>query len=231
MISAIIVAAGAGERVNSVIPKQYLPLMGKPVLSYTLDAFENCSAISEIVVVISPFHREIFLQSVMSKFSYRRLAEFVFGGPTRQESVYQGLKAVKERGKSQFVLIHDGVRPLVSQALLKRCIEAVKEHQAVCSAIPCVDTLKFTRDGKTIEQTLDRTKVWRAQTPQAFEISLIWEAFQKAKEEGFEGTDDASLVERLGKPVYFVMGSEENLKITTPKDFLRAEEWLRWKGR
>ncbi|MDK2896898.1 MAG: 2-C-methyl-D-erythritol 4-phosphate cytidylyltransferase [Candidatus Atribacteria bacterium] len=231
MISAIIVAAGVGERVNSVVPKQYLPLMGKPVLAHTLDAFENCPAISEIVVVISPFHREIFLQEVMGRFSYKRVREFVFGGSTRQESVYQGLKVIKERGESQFVLIHDGVRPLISQNLLKRCIEGVREHQAVCSAVPCVDTLKFTRDGKTIEQTLDRTKIWRAQTPQAFEISLIWEAFQRAEEDGFAGTDDASLVERLGKPVYFVTGSEENLKITTPEDFLRAEEWLRWKDR
>lgn len=215
---------------NTPLPKQYLPLLGKPVLVHTLEAFEQCEAISEFVVVIHPLHEEIFRREVLKKYGFQKLRHYVFGGATRQDSVYEGLKLYRDR-LEDFVLIHDGVRPLVSKGILKRCVEEVAQFGAVCVAIPSVDTLKLSSDGKTIEGTLDRKRVWRAQTPQAFRIGLILEAFERAREEGFYGTDDASLVERLGFPVRIVPGSEENLKITTPQDFLIAEEMLRWRVR
>lgn len=227
---ALVVAAGVGERMNTFLPKQYLPLLGKPVLAHTLDAFERFPDIEGIVVAIHPSHVEIFEREILRKYEYRKFRRYVFGGATRQTSVYEGLKTLRDRPQD-FVLIHDGVRPLVSEEILKRCTEAVARYEAVCCAIPSVDTLKLSLDGKTIEETLDRRKVWRAQTPQAFRIELIFRALEQALEDGFQGTDDASLVEHLGVQVHLVLGSEENLKITTPQDFLLAEEMLRWRIR
>ncbi|HQE24874.1 MAG TPA: 2-C-methyl-D-erythritol 4-phosphate cytidylyltransferase [Candidatus Atribacteria bacterium] len=228
MFFAIIVAAGRGERVNSVTPKQYLPLLGKPILAHTLDIFEKSPWIGEIIVVINPLHEEIFKKEVWERYGYRKVKKYISGGETRQESVYGGVREVKNRG-DDFVLIHDGVRPLVDEKILERCVEGVIKFEAVCCAMPCVDTIKCSLNGEVIDETLDRQKIWRAQTPQAFRISLIWEALERAKEEGFQGTDDSSLVERMGKPVRLVLGSEDNLKITTPQDLILAEELLRWR--
>jgi len=222
------VAAGRGERVNSVTPKQYLPLLGKPILAHTLDIFEKSPWIGEIIVVINPLHEEIFKKEVWERYGYRKVKKYISGGETRQESVYGGVREVKNRG-DDFVLIHDGVRPLVDEKILERCVEGVIKFEAVCCAMPCVDTIKCSLNGEVIDETLDRQKIWRAQTPQAFRISLIWEALERAKEEGFQGTDDSSLVERMGKPVRLVLGSEDNLKITTPQDLILAEELLRWR--
>jgi len=224
---AVIVAAGRGKRMNIDIPKQYLPLLDKPVLVHTIEAFERSSLIREIVVVIHPDHERIFVKNVLERFCFRKLRGYVFGGSTRQESVYRGLETLKDR-KDDFVFIHDGVRPFVGESIIKRCADKVQETEAVCCAIPCVDTMKFSKDGTTIERTLDRSKIWRAQTPQVFRISLILEAMEKAFQDGFWGTDDSALVERLGKKVALVLGSENNIKITTPFDFIRAEEILRW---
>ena len=228
MFFAIIVAAGRGERVNSVTPKQYLPLLGKPILAHTLDIFEKSPWIGEIIVVINPLHEEIFKKEVWERYGYRKVKKYISGGETRQESVYWGVREVKNRG-DDFVLIHDGVRPLVDEKILERCVEGVIKFEAVCCAMPCVDTIKCSLNGEVIDETLDRQKIWRAQTPQAFRISLIWEALERAKEEGFQGTDDSALVERMGKPVRLVLGSEDNLKITTPQDLILAEELLRWR--
>jgi len=215
---------------NSTIPKQYLPLLGKPVLAYTLDVFEACSEIEEIIVVIHPHHEDLFLRQVFKRYHYEKVRKYVFGGKRRQDSVYRGLLELRGR-EEDFVLVHDGVRPLLDQRTLKRCIEELKEHEAVCCAIPCVDTLKMTENGKSIQGTLDRHKVWRAQTPQGFRVKLLWEALERAFQDDFCGTDDSVLVERLGQPVYLVLGSEDNLKITTPQDVIFAEERLRWRGR
>lgn len=215
---------------NAPLPKQYLPLLGKPVLAHTLEVFEQCEAITEFVVVIHPLHEEIFRREILRKYDFRKLRRYVFGGTTRQDSVYEGVKLYKDR-LEDFVLIHDGVRPLVSKSILQRCVEEVARSEAVCVAIPLVDTPKLSSDGRTIEGTLDRKRIWRAQTPQAFRVGLILKALERARQEGFYGTDDAALVERLGLPVHIVLGSEENLKITTPWDFLLAEEMLRWRVR
>jgi len=224
----VVVAAGVGERMNRATPKQYLPVLGKPVLAHTLEIFENCAEIEEVVPVINVLHEDLFVRQIWRKYSYRKVRRYVFGGARRQDSVYQGLLALKEY-RNDFVLVHDGVRPLLDGATLRRCLQGLREHEAVCCAVPCVDTLKLIEDGKVIRETLDRKKIWRAQTPQGFRIGLLWEALQCAEKDGFWGTDDASLVERLGKAVYLVVGSEDNLKITTPQDLLFAEERLRWR--
>lgn len=230
MFFAVIVAAGKGERMNVAVPKQYLPLFDKPIIAHTIEAFERSPLIQEIVVVIHPDHEDIFVKRVLKQFCFKKFRKYVFGGDTRQESVYRGLEVLRER-KKDFVFIHDGVRPFVTESIIERCAERVQETEAVCCAIPCVDTVKFSEDGNTIEKTLDRKKIWRAQTPQVFRVSLILEAMEKAFQDGFYGTDDSSLVERLGKKVALVLGAENNIKITTPFDFIRAEEILRWEKR
>jgi 2-C-methyl-D-erythritol 4-phosphate cytidylyltransferase len=227
---AVVVAAGIGERMNATLPKQYLPLLGKPVLAHTLEAFERFEPVTEVTVVIHPLHEKIFEQEVLERYRFRKVRRYVFGGATRQDSVYEGVKVYRDHPED-FVLIHDGVRPLVGEEVLWRCVEGLRKHEAVCVAIPSVDTLKLSLDGQTVQKTLDRRTVWRAQTPQAFRVGLILQAFEQARREGFQGTDDASLVERLGIPVHLVLGSEENLKITTPQDFLLAEEMLRFRVR
>lgn len=224
----IVVAAGTGERMNLTIPKQYVKILGKPVLAHTLEVFESCPEIEEVIPVIHVLHEELFVQQVWRKYPYKKVRRYVFGGMRRQDSVYRGISELREFPED-FVLVHDGVRPLLDPLTLRRCVESLKKYEAICCAVPCVDTLKLTEDGVMIRETLDRKKIWRAQTPQGFRIGLLWEALQQAEKDGFWGTDDASLVERLGQSVHLVVGSEENLKITTPQDLVFAEEWLRWR--
>lgn len=226
---AVIVAAGTGERLDSVVPKQYLPILGKPVLVRTLNVFDRFPLIREMIVVINSSHEKLFIESVLKKYRFHRMIRFVHGGSSRQESVERGLDSLGV-SEDDFVFIHDGVRLFVDQDILFRCAEAVRVHEAVCCALPCVDTVKVTEDGKTVHHSIDRSAVWRAQTPQVFRVSLIRKAFERAREEGFFATDDSSLVERLGKPVFLVSGSEDNFKITTAGDFLRAEELIRWRN-
>ncbi|MCX6091164.1 MAG: 2-C-methyl-D-erythritol 4-phosphate cytidylyltransferase [Candidatus Atribacteria bacterium] len=228
MFYALIVAAGMGERMNSVVPKQYLPVSGKPVLAHTIDVFEKSPLIDEIVMVINAHHESVFREQIQGRYRYTKVKQVIFGGQTRQDSVYEGLRLLRDRPED-YVLIHDGVRPLIDEQVLRRCVKKLVEQGAVCCAVPSSDTLKVMDDGMTIHSTLDRSQVWRAQTPQSFRISVIWEAYQRARAEGFQGTDDSCLVERMGLPVFIVLGSEDNFKITTPQDFLRAEERLRWK--
>ncbi len=227
MYHAVIVAAGTGDRMDSLVPKQYLPVLGKPVLAHTIGVFQRATFIQRIVVVINPHHLNIFRETIVSGSDAGTKILWVYGGDTRQESVLAGVAAL-EKYSEEYVLIHDGVRMLVNQDILKRCAAAAREHEAACCAIPCVDTLKITTNGKKIDHSVDRNRVWRAQTPQAFRVSLILGALRRAEEEGFQGTDDASLVERIGHPVVLVPGSEDNFKITTPRDFIRAEERVRW---
>ncbi|MGQ9474127.1 MAG: 2-C-methyl-D-erythritol 4-phosphate cytidylyltransferase [Candidatus Caldatribacteriaceae bacterium] len=224
----IVVAAGVGERMNLTVPKQYVKILGKPILAHTLEIFETCPEIEEVIPVINVLHEELFVQQVWKKYSYKKVKRYVFGGRHRQESVYKGLLGLQGFSED-FVLIHDGVRPLLDLLTLQRCVEGLRKYEAICCAVPCMDTLKLTEDGVVIRETLDRKKIWRAQTPQGFRIGLLWEALKQAEKDDFWGTDDASLVERLGHSVHLVVGSEENLKITTPQDLVFAEEWLRWR--
>lgn len=217
MFIALIVAAGTGERMNSVIPKQFLPVLGKPLLAYTIDVFEKSPLIDEIIIVINKNHEKQFQEQILTHIHTHKDLRYVFGGDTRQDSVYAGLELIYNRPHDH-VLIHDGVRPLVSEEILKRSVEGVIKYGAVCCAIPSVDTLKLCKSNGSIESTLDRSIVWRAQTPQSFKISIIWEAIQKAKAENFHATDDSAMVERLGIPVYLVLGSEDNYKITRSEE-------------
>ncbi len=219
-IGVIIPAAGRGTRMNHYFPKQFLPLKGHPIIYYTLSVFQAHEAVAEIIVAVEEDLQAYMEENVVKRGSFDKVKEIVAGGKSRQESVYHAL--VKGKGWD-WVIVHDAVRPFLSQSLLGKTIETVQEHEAVAVGIPLHDTLKEVAGQTTIVKTLPRDHLWMIQTPQAFSFSLIKEAHEKARREEFEGTDDASLVERMGKEVYLVRGSPLNIKITMPEDLLLAQ--------
>jgi 2-C-methyl-D-erythritol 4-phosphate cytidylyltransferase len=213
-VTAIIVGAGEGKRFG--LAKQFAPLKGKSVLDWCLERFEKHAGIDDIVLVIREEHPG---QEYTRK--YKKITSVARGGRRRQDSVYAGLDCVDER-KTRIVLVHDGVRPMVGEDLIWRVIEAAGEKEAVVPVIPLDDTIKRV-EGERIIQTQDRTHLFRSQTPQGFLCSLLREAFVNARKEGFYGTDEASLVERMGKGVFVIQGDPKNIKITTQDDLRVAE--------
>jgi 2-C-methyl-D-erythritol 4-phosphate cytidylyltransferase len=228
MPEAIIAAAGKGLRMNSLTPKQYLDLGGVPVLSRTLLAFDACIFISRIILVVPAGDIEFCKKKIIGPASIRQNITLVEGGPDRQDSVYNGLLAVEDR--KNVVVIHDGVRPFVNHSVIEECIREAVLHGACILGLPASDTLKTGDASGFIEKTLERNSVWLVQTPQAFDYSLIKRAHEKARKEGFTGTDDALLVERLGEKVKIVRGSSNNIKITTKEDHEIAEAILKIYG-
>jgi 2-C-methyl-D-erythritol 4-phosphate cytidylyltransferase len=198
---AIIPAGGSGKRMQGHLSKQYLSIGGKPILVHTLSVFQRSPDIDEIVLVV--------------------LEEDIQMVRQRQDSVRNGLAVIGD--DVEIVLIHDAVRPFVSGDLIHRAVREAEKHGAVTVGMPVKDTIKrVDRNGGVLE-TLDRQVLWMTQTPQAFKRSIIQEAYRKADEDQFYGTDDASLVERMGVRVKMIAASYENIKITTPEDLLMAE--------
>jgi 2-C-methyl-D-erythritol 4-phosphate cytidylyltransferase/2-C-methyl-D-erythritol 2,4-cyclodiphosphate synthase len=218
--AAVVVAAGRGARFGG--DKLSRPLRGRPVLHWTLTAFEACPAIDTITLVVSEENREA-AAALVADAGFPRVAAVVVGGAERQESVFRGLRAAPP---AALVAVHDGARPLISPTLIARCVEAAAEHGAAAPALPVVDTLKRTDPEGRMRETVDRRPLRAIQTPQVFQWPLLWEAHETAARDGFAGTDDASLVERLGHPVFAVPGDPRNLKITTPEDLALAEALL-----
>jgi len=202
------------------VDKVFALLGGKPALSWVLDAFEKCKAVDQIVVVVSKANVERCRQLIAEKKRSKQF-EVCAGGKRRQDSVAAGLKQLKD---CDWVVIHDGARPLVTKDLIERGLKAARETGAAVAAVPVTDTIKIAGDDKIVHQTPPRQKLWAVQTPQVFRTGLISEAYRKA--EG-EVTDDASLVERLGYKVKLYMGSYDNIKITTNNDLLIAEILLK----
>lgn len=222
--TVIIPAAGLGRRMNASISKQYLQLNGKPILAYTLDAFENCPLIDEIILVINPDELELCEEQVIGSYPYTKV-KLVAGGNTRQESVYAGLKAANPQ--TRIVLIHDGARPLIREPVIRRSIEETIKHRATVVGVPAKNTIKVINKDGFVEHTPDRNYLVEIQTPQTFAYDLIKEAHQKACDSGVVGTDDAFLVEWLKIPVKIVVGDYTNIKITTPEDLTIAESIIR----
>jgi len=218
-VSAIILAAGKGKRMDSQIPKQYLNIAGKTILDTTLYKFEKSNEVDEIILVVNKDEID-YVKSGISPF-YGKISHVVKGGKTRTESVYQGLKNV---GKDcDIVLIHDGVRPFVSYNLISSCIENASIYRACVPVIEVMDTIKEVSEEGTVEKTLDRKKLRAVQTPQAFDFSLIKECYERAVTENADFTDDASIVEYYGHKVKTIEGLYKNIKITTPLDLRLAE--------
>lgn len=229
MNTAIILAAGKGTRMNAQLNKQYLFLKGKPIIAHTLSAFERSPLVDEIILVVNKNDIELCNKNVLKKFRFKKVAKIINGGTERQASVLNGLSHINP--KTEIVLIHDGARPLVTQQIIERCIYGAKEHGAVSAGVPIKDTVKIMKENRFVRFTPKRKDVWITQTPQGFKVEIIKEAHRFATMENILGTDDAMLVEHMGKEVKMVEGDYENLKITTPEDLITAEAILNHKRR
>lgn len=219
--SAVIVAGGSGTRMQADIRKQYLVLGQKPVLCHTLAAFFSSPLINHIYLVVPEIDFKFCEKEVLGAIpGCLPPVHLVAGGKSRQESVYHGLSAVCD--VDGIVVIHDGVRPFVTPIEIEACLRGAENYGACILGIPAVDTLKKVDDDGHIIQTVARQHIWRAQTPQAFQYHLIKKAHDLAISKGITGTDDASLVERLGCRVRMIPGSPCNIKITTPEDMMMA---------
>ena len=222
--AAIVLAAGSGKRMNSKVHKQYLIIQDRPVLYYSLKAFED-SAVDEIVLVVGKGEEEFCRKEIVDKYGISKVKSIVEGGRERYHSVFEGLKQTRD---ADYVLIHDGARPFVDQDIIRRCMQEVQKYQACVVGMPVKDTIKIADEEGYAKQTPDRKNVWMIQTPQTFSYALIYEAYEEMlKTEDTAITDDAMVLERIkGKKSKLIEGSYRNIKITTPEDLLIANAYL-----
>jgi 2-C-methyl-D-erythritol 4-phosphate cytidylyltransferase len=223
-VHAIIVAAGKGVRMNGSMRKQYIALEGIPILARTLNLFDSCEQVSRIILVVPKEDLDFCRKEILISVKFQKETDLVAGGAERQDSVYNGLQIIEP--DESIVVVHDGVRPFVGPEHIVACIKGAAEFGACILGIPMFDTVKKVNRNNEITQTHRRDKLWLAQTPQAFKANLIKKAHQRAKQEGFIGTDDASLVERLGETVKILRGSRKNIKITDSDDLKFAQALL-----
>ena len=221
MTYAIVPAGGHGARMGSRRPKQYLRLGRAPILVATLRALARARSLAGIVVAV-PAARVGATRRLLARARVPKILDVVPGGADRQESVWRGLQRIPE--DARFVVVHDAVRPFVTADLVERVRAAAAGGAATCG-MPVRETVKRVTDG-AVAATVPRQGLWLTQTPPAFARDLLWEAHDKARRDGFAGTDDAVLVERLGMPVAMVSGLAQNLKITTPEDLRTARAWV-----
>ncbi|WP_054025350.1 2-C-methyl-D-erythritol 4-phosphate cytidylyltransferase [Bacillus sp. FJAT-28004] len=214
----IIVAAGRGTRMGTKESKQYLKLADKPILVHTLELFQSMDLVKEVVLVVGSEDVER-CRNWASLYGITKVTAIVAGGKERQHSVYYGLQELK----SDWVMVHDGVRPLVSADAVRACCEQAEQSGASVLAVPVKDTIKQVNETGVIVSTPDRRSLWAIQTPQAFRRVLLLEAHERALAEEFIGTDDAMVVERMGASVTVAEGEYTNIKITTPEDLPWAE--------
>ncbi len=209
---------------GSEIPKQFLELGDVPLLVHVLRVFESSRMISEIVVVVPEDAVTFCRDELLPPYAFSKISAVIAGGARRQDSVWNGLQAVDERTK--IVVVHDAVRPFVTGAMIEEAVAGARTHGAAIAAIPLYDTVKRVAQDGMIETTLDRQRLWSAQTPQAFDAGLLRDAHRSSQEAGVEATDDAFLVEQTGHRVAIVNGSPDNIKITRPKDLVMGEAVL-----
>jgi len=232
--TAIVLAAGAGKRMQSAVAKQYMLLDGKPIIWYALNAFEKSEQIQQVILVVGagevPFCRE----EIVERFGFTKVKEIVEGGAERYLSVWEGLKCLKPE-EGNFVFVHDGARPFVTEAIIRDAYEAVREYGACVVGMPVKDTIKVVDEEDFAVQTPNRKTLWAVQTPQVFEELLIYKSYEEVvqnleelKAKGIEITDDAMVVETVSnRKVKLIKGSYENIKITTPEDILVAQSFLK----
>ncbi|HWS87003.1 MAG TPA: 2-C-methyl-D-erythritol 4-phosphate cytidylyltransferase [Pyrinomonadaceae bacterium] len=217
---AIIVAAGRGSRAGGARAKQFREISGIPIIIHTLSRFELCETISAAVVVL-PGDACGEFQALAAGHGLRKVSRAVAGGETRAESVWRGLEALPGEGV-EVVAVHDGVRPFVTPAEIDRTVREASGHGAALLAAPAVETVKEVEDGRVV-RTLERARLWQAQTPQCFRVELLRRAYGQPGALGPDVTDCSALVERLGETVRVVEGGADNIKITTQRDFAIAE--------
>ncbi len=224
-VTVLIPAAGMGKRMGRAVAKQFLPLGDKPMLAHTLLAFQRASVVDEIIPILSEEDMEICLAAIIEHYHITKVKTLVVGGKERQDSVYNGLQKI---GKdAAIVLVHDGVRPFVTHDMIQETAELAKKGECVAVGVPLKDTVKEVGADGMVRATLDRSRLWAIQTPQAFPLKTLRRVYDESYAHKMYGTDDATLVERAGIKVRVIMGSYENIKITTSEDLLLAEEILK----
>lgn len=221
---AIVLAAGQGKRMGGQVAKQYLLIEEKPLLYYTLQAFEK-SMVEEVVLVVGR-GEEAFCQSeIVDRYGFTKVACVICGGAERYHSVYEGLKQIKD---AEYVLIHDGARPCITKELINKTIEEVKKKKACVVGVPVKDTIKVVDESGAVVKTPNRNTLMITQTPQAFTYEMVYKAYRKLEQSNVENiTDDAMVVETmLAETVYMIPGSYTNIKVTTPEDLEIAAQFL-----
>ena len=242
-VTVIVVAAGRGKRMNSDVAKQFILLEGRPILCYCLEVFEKSGLVDDVVLVTGADAVDFCRKDIVEKYGFSKVRDVVVGGKERYHSVWNGLKAIHEGEKitdhgvnpsarnPKYVLIHDGARPFVTEEIIKRNVETLKAENACITGMPAKDTIKIADETGYVATTPKRSLVWMIQTPQSFDFSLVYRAYEEliSKEEevlekGIVVTDDAMVVEHFtGTKVRLVEGSYENIKITTPGDLIIAK--------
>ncbi|MBU5425624.1 2-C-methyl-D-erythritol 4-phosphate cytidylyltransferase [Tissierella pigra] len=224
-VSVIIAAAGMSNRMGSKINKQFIAIGGKPILAHTIEKFERCRYIDEIILVAKEEEIEYCRKEIVRKYKFNKVANIIRGGKERQDSVYNGILALNEC--SNIVLTHDGARPFVKNENIEDGIRGVIDHGACVIGVPVKDTIKIVGSENNIDDTPPRNLIWAAQTPQCFFKEILVKGYENAMSTGFFGTDDSSIVEEIGYNVKMIMGSYENIKITTPEDIILAESLIK----
>ncbi len=219
---AIIVAGGKGKRMGKRINKLFLLLNKEPIIFHTLKTFQNCKNINKVILVVNPSDRNKF-KPIIKAGNFSKVIKIVDGGIERQDSVYNGIKAVDNAKDDDIIIIHNAVNPFVDEATINKCISTTKKYGAAVVGFPARDTIKVVENG-FVKQTIDRKLLWQVQTPQAMKFFLAKKAFERAYKDKFYGTDDASLVERLGGSIRIVYCPRENIKITDPHDLAYANK-------
>ncbi len=222
---AIIPAGGSGRRMGGNTPKQYLLLDGVPLLVHTLRIFHHAPSVDSVILVVPEEDITEVRNQIVEKYFFTKVKDVVSGGRERQDSVGNALKRIDD--SDEIVVIHDGVRPLVSVKVIETAIARAKEVGAVAVGVRVRDTVKSLNEDGKVKKTVAREGLWLTQTPQVFKRDVILDAYRRAREEGFYGTDDASLVERAGIPVWMVPGAMENIKVTTRDDLSFCEMILK----
>ncbi len=221
---AVVPAAGAGRRMGGKVKKQFLSLGGEPVLTHTLRVLQSCPEIDAIILVVPEADRGFCESEIVRRGGFQKVAAIVPGGRDRQDSVYAGLLAAKD--SAERVVVHDGVRPFLTPPMVRETCRWAGQNLSAVTGVPVSDTIKSVDAERRVTETMARDRLWAIQTPQAFPYAAILQAHERALRDDFCGTDDAALVERIGLPVQIVMGSRENIKITSPADFIVAEAIL-----
>ena len=224
-VSVIIAAAGMSNRMGSKINKQFIAIDNKPILAHTLEKFDKCKYIDEIIVVSKEEEVEYCRKEIVKKYGFKKVTNIVRGGKERQDSIYNGIMALNE--KTDIVLTHDGARPFIRTESIEAGISGVIEYGACVIGVPVKDTIKVIDPNKVVHHTPKRDLLWAAQTPQCFWADLLKQGYEYAIDEGIVGTDDSSLVEKIGQPIKMIMGSYDNIKITTPEDLIIADSFIK----
>ena len=225
MVTAIFPAAGKGRRMQAGMNKAFMELAGIPILVRTLLKFSDCQAVDRLVIAAAEPEVQ-FVRDILKRLPGLKPWQVVAGGSERQYSVWKGIQAVEDAAEDDIILVHDAARPLVSDRVIRETIRTAAAKGAAIAAVPAKNTIKLCSTAGEVVETPDRSLLWEVQTPQGFRRDILVRANEQAAADGFLGTDDASLVERLGETVHIVASDYRNIKITTPEDILIATSFL-----